>query len=434
MTDDLAAALRSAERADAVRALRVLAPLLALVCFLESASHWLETPREAAFVAVPWAFGLALAGLAAAVWVRAERVPGLPWWHLLPLATVLVVMSMHLATGTGGVVVHLAATLVATGALIVDRRVRAVALALAWGVYAGWSLRLHPDGGWVYPIVLLPFALAVAAVRRRGLEQAERRRLLERELERKDAELERLGRMADMAAGVTHHFNNLLTGILGGTSSALAALPEDHGVRRDLELVVSSSERAAELVRRLGSYTGRAPREQRRFAARELLEEPLPLEPPAEGVTLTVAADERLPELEGDLRELRQALGDVLRNAVEACAGGGRILLRMAPEPETGSVRLEVLDSGPGLADGVAERMFEPFFTTREPTRLGLGLAFAQGVLRRHGGTLAADNRPEGGTRVTLRLPVAPAAVPAPPRDRSAPRAASAPRTPPEAA
>jgi signal transduction histidine kinase len=432
MRDDLPAALRSAERADAVRALRVLAPLLAVVCFLESTWHWLDTPREAAFVAVPWAFALALAGLSAAVWLRAGRVPGLPWWHLLPLVTVLVVMSMHMAAGIRGVLVYLAATLVATGALVVDRRVRAVALALAWGVYAGWSLRLQPDGGWLYPIVLLPFALAVAAVRRRGLEQAERRRLLERELERKDAELERLGRMADMAAGVTHHFNNLLTGILGGTSSALAALPGDHAVRRELELVVSSSERAAELVRRLGSYTGRAPRQRRRFAARELAGEPLPLDPVPEGVTLTVAAAEGLPELEGDLRELRQALGDVLRNAVEACAGGGRIELQMASEPETACLRVEVLDSGPGLADGVAARMFEPFFTTREPTRLGLGLAFAQGVLRRHGGTLAADNRPQGGTRVTLRLPVAPA--PAPPRGHAEPRPPSTPRTPPEPA
>lgn len=121
-----------------------------------------------------------------------------------------------------------------------------------------------------------------------------------------------------MAAGVTHHFDNLPTGILGGTSNALAALPEDHGVRRELERVVSSSERAGKLVRRLGSYTGRAPRQQRRFAARELLGEPLPVDPLPEGVTITVAAAERLPELEGDLRELRQALGDVLRNAVEA--------------------------------------------------------------------------------------------------------------------
>jgi hypothetical protein len=70
MTDELSAALRAAERADAVRALRVLAPLLAFVCFLESTAHWLETPRESAFVVVPWVFGLALAGLAAAVWLR----------------------------------------------------------------------------------------------------------------------------------------------------------------------------------------------------------------------------------------------------------------------------------------------------------------------------------------------------------------------------
>ena len=71
------------------------------------------------------------------------------------------------------------------------------------------------------------------------------------------------------------------------------------------------------------------------------------------------------------------------------------------------SVRLVVEDSGPGLSDDVRSRLFEPFFSTKDVGKgTGLGLAIAFGILQAHGGSIEADNHPDGGARFSLMLPV----------------------------
>ncbi|MEE4362178.1 MAG: ATP-binding protein [Pseudomonadales bacterium] len=405
---DLHAALAGQADKDARRALWVVAFIIGILCTIEAIGHALSTPEQTRFIALPAGSALLLFALVGVTLTRPGWVRGPSWWGLLPLSVVILSMWIHLAAGVEGVLVYLAAALMACAVLFTHRGPLLVALTTTVSVFTYWALRLYGPEAWPYPVGLLPVAAALAWLRHRTLRDAELRRALERDLERKSAELDRLSGMADMAAGVTHHFNNLLTGILGGTSSALASLPPGHEARTYLEMAVSSSERAAQLIRSLGAYTGRTAARDERFPVQQLIDAAALREHLPAGPSLHIEMPEVLPELRGSLDDLRQAIANIVGNAGEACgAEDGRVEILVTREIGRHQLRIDIRDTGPGIDPRTAGRMFEPFYTTREPSRQGLGLTFAQGVVRRHGGTITASNHDDGGTCVTIHLPAA---------------------------
>jgi len=118
--------------------------------------------------------------------------------------------------------------------------------------------------------------------------------------------------------------------------------------------------------------------------------------------------DASLPLVKADGLLLQQAVLNVVLNAEQAMDGQpGRLVVRT--ERDRGhAARLVVEDSGPGLGDDVRSRLFEPFFSTKEVGKgTGLGLAIAFGILQAHGGSIEADNHPDGGARFVLTLPIA---------------------------
>jgi signal transduction histidine kinase len=102
---------------------------------------------------------------------------------------------------------------------------------------------------------------------------------------------------------------------------------------------------------------------------------------------------------------LKQVLHNLLTNAQEASPDGGPIEVRL--ESANGQLRIEVSDRGHGIPEDARSRMFDPFFTTKEDVHgVGLGLFIAQGVLRRHGGSISARNRTSGpGATILVELP-----------------------------
>jgi two-component system sensor histidine kinase HydH len=111
------------------------------------------------------------------------------------------------------------------------------------------------------------------------------------------------------------------------------------------------------------------------------------------------AAPERWPL---DARRLRHALVNILQNAVQATPAAAPPRVRVAVEQDR--LVYEIRDFGPGLVAGSAERVFDPFFTTRT-NGTGLGLAVARRVAEMHGGTITAGNHPEGGAWFRLAIP-----------------------------
>ncbi len=117
----------------------------------------------------------------------------------------------------------------------------------------------------------------------------------------------------------------------------------------------------------------------------------------------------RFPQVEGDEVLLRQALGNLCRNAIEASADAGAVpdvRVEGAIDAEAGAAVIRVCDNGPGIPAGAVDRLFQPFFTTKT-TGTGLGLALVQKIAVTHNGLVSATNLPEGGAAFELRLPLA---------------------------
>jgi signal transduction histidine kinase len=112
-----------------------------------------------------------------------------------------------------------------------------------------------------------------------------------------------------------------------------------------------------------------------------------------------------LPFLHADPLMLQQALLNIVLNAEQAVDDGGWIRIRARLDAPA-TVRIEVHDSGPGIAPEILPHVFEPFFTTKDVgAGTGLGLAIAYGIVLEHGGTLTAATHPEGGAVFTMTLP-----------------------------
>jgi two-component system sensor histidine kinase CreC len=134
----------------------------------------------------------------------------------------------------------------------------------------------------------------------------------------------------------------------------------------------------------------------------------------AAGVTIDVDAPGG-PDLQGDRYLLRQAVNNLLENAVAFAPPGSRIVLRASPAD--GGVALQVDDAGSGVPEYALERVFERFYSLARPATgqrsSGLGLSFVQEVARLHGGRARLRNRAEGGARAELWLPLRPPSAPA---------------------
>lgn len=123
----------------------------------------------------------------------------------------------------------------------------------------------------------------------------------------------------------------------------------------------------------------------------------------AAGTGVEIVPDlEPVPPVAADPAQLTQALLNLVRNAVEAMGQQGRVLIGL--RASGGWVRLTVRDTGPGLAPGVQEQLFRPFFSTKEKGT-GLGLAVTQAIVHNHAGQISAENAPGGGAAFTIRLP-----------------------------
>jgi len=234
---------------------------------------------------------------------------------------------------------------------------------------------------------------------------------------RRAVEAERLRVWGEMARRVAHEMKNPLTPL------RLAA--------HRLERLIGDVPEAREPLAVLREETGRLERMAQQFSAlgrppagprspvdiRELIAGLLASDVPA-GIETSLEADPDLPLLEGYYEALVRTFRNLILNAVEALARGGRgghitvEVRRVAGErPDVpDAVAVSVLDDGPGLPPDVGERIFEPDFTTKSGGT-GLGLALVRQAVAAHGGEVRARNRPHGGAEFYVRLPVAAAEV-----------------------
>ena len=214
-----------------------------------------------------------------------------------------------------------------------------------------------------------------------------------------------------LAAGIAHHFSNLVQVIVGHAEAFERVIPPDHANRRDLDTISETADRISALVRRLLRYARRDPPVTRHVdlnaatrEAEELLRSFLP-----RSIRLHMSASPSAAGIRIDPRELEEVLVNLVINARDAMAGGGTLTIGVSVEESPGGdapVVLRVTDTGCGMDPGTLHHIFEPFYTTKGPDRgTGLGLALVYGIVQRSGGTVGAESRVGEGTSITLRFP-----------------------------
>ena len=233
---------------------------------------------------------------------------------------------------------------------------------------------------------------------------------------------ERLRALGEMAAGVAHDFNNVLA-VIVGRAEVLLNGTSDAELRRQLAVITNVAGDAAQAVRRIQEFTRmRRARPFQPVDLDQLVDEVIDVtrsrwkdDAHAKGLRYEVVTDTvGTPTVTGDPSELREALTNLLFNALDAMPDGGRITLRTGVEGDR--VFCAVTDTGIGMTDEVRQRVFDPFFTTKGERGTGLGLSVVYGIVTRHGGEIDVQSRPEEGSTFTIRLPLS-QEVPAKPPD-----------------
>jgi len=238
-------------------------------------------------------------------------------------------------------------------------------------------------------------------------------RLLQNEF----AHMSRVNDLGEMAGAIAHEINQPLTAIANYLNTGLFAGVDDHSDERFAEteqMMRQASEqalRAGDIVRRLREFVSHGNGVRTLERAEKLVDSAMALalmEARSSGISIDRVAGVGDARVEADAIQIQQVLVNLLRNAVDALSAAPKgIVPRLTistREGEDGRVEFSVTDNGPGIAPNLAERIFEPFMTTK-PKGMGMGLSVCRRLVESHGGTIHAGSEPGAGATFTVGLP-----------------------------
>jgi signal transduction histidine kinase/CheY-like chemotaxis protein len=274
---------------------------------------------------------------------------------------------------------------------------------LAFTVYMAETARLH--------------AREVAASNKELKKEIAVREQAEQAL-REAQKMEAVGRLA---GGIAHDFNNLLMVIRGHAALSLNRVGSDGALRRELNEILKSTDRASSLTRRLLAFSRKQVLQLRVLDLNTLVKQVKELLPPVlgEDIQLFLDLDPEAGRVKADAAQMEQVLMNLVFNARDAMPEGGELTIQTAHTQldeawvqrhagaQTGPhVMLAVHDTGRGMDEEVLTHIFEPFFTTKDRTKgTGLGLATVYGTVRQSGGYITVSSKVGQGTVFQIFLP-----------------------------
>lgn len=248
--------------------------------------------------------------------------------------------------------------------------------------------------------------------------RAEQQRQVLQEQLRQTTKMEAIGRLA---GGIAHDFNNILTGIIGYAELLEMALAPDHPTRAYATEIRQGGERAAELTSQLLAFARKQVVEPRVTQLNDMVQrsENLLRRLIGEDIEMVFLPGQDLANICADPGQLDQVLMNLVANARDAMPDGGRLVIEtadvtlenehhvMGDEPVSGNfVVLAVSDDGAGMDAETRDRIFEPFFSTKEAgLGTGLGLATVYGIVQQNEGFITVYSEPDHGTSFKLYFP-----------------------------
>jgi len=250
----------------------------------------------------------------------------------------------------------------------------------------------------------------------RSVRYAIARKLLENQLLQSNM-LESVG---ELAGGVAHEFNNLLTSIMGYTQLGITGLAPGDPVRSDLEAVLKSAERASKLASQLLAFSRQEVSEPEVFDLNQLILNSGKLLRSVfeKDVEFIILLSPELNLVSADPNQIDQVLMNLAVNARDAMPTGGKLVIEttnlnvdqaQADQwncPPGKYVSLTVNDNGIGMSEEVKRKVFDPFYTTKETGKgTGLGLSICYGIIKQNGGHIEVDSETGNGTTFKIFLP-----------------------------
>ncbi|MGD8715829.1 MAG: ATP-binding protein [Desulfobacterales bacterium] len=233
-------------------------------------------------------------------------------------------------------------------------------------------------------------------------EAEEKKQKLEEQLRHAD----RLATIGQLAAGIAHELNNPLGDILGFAQLASnhQDLPEQ--TYQDLYRIVKSTLYAREVIKKILLFSRQSVPHEGKVNLNSLIKEWVDFftfRCRKNGIEMVVQMDQNLPDIEGDSSQINQVIVNLVVNAIHAMPDGGK--LTIATTCENDGISLKVMDTGTGIEEDIKDKVFLPFFTTKDVDQgTGLGLSVVYGIVQEHGGVITLSSRVGEGTSFIIKF------------------------------
>ncbi len=224
---------------------------------------------------------------------------------------------------------------------------------------------------------------------------------------------EKLSAIGQLISGIAHELNNPLTGVMGYSQLLQLRKDLDDRAKDNLLKINNLALRCQKIVQNLLSFARKQKPERTLCDVNEILEKTVDLrsyELQVNNIEIVQDLDPTLPGTIADGHQLQQVFLNLVTNAEQAMLEAhdrGRLTIRTRADSQTGRIRIEVSDDGPGIPEAHLTRIFDPFFTTKDVGKgTGLGLSLSYGIIKEHGGNIYARSRVGEGSTFVIELPI----------------------------
>ncbi len=233
-----------------------------------------------------------------------------------------------------------------------------------------------------------------------------------RKLEKELAKMEKFEAIGRLAGGIAHDFNNLLTGILGYIEILKLKIQEED-VKEKIDKLIDALLRAKDLAYRLLTFSKKRNPIKEIVDVVSIVKDVTTLTLSGSNISIRYEIGKEIWKIKADKSQIAQVIQNIVLNAKEAMAEGGEIKIRIKntelgegtlSAPKGRYVKIEIKDTGPGIPKEIMDKIFDPFFSTKEAGN-GLGLAVSYSIVEQHGGHITVSSEEGKGTKFTIYIP-----------------------------
>jgi signal transduction histidine kinase len=229
-------------------------------------------------------------------------------------------------------------------------------------------------------------------------------------MEQRLRQADKLASIGQLAAGVAHEINNPLSLILGYTKMLRKQCPTEGQAHEDLDIVYNNARACKKIVEDLLNFSHRGKAYLVPTDIHAVVEEAvrsLGEKLRSAGIHIVRHFEPSLPSMMADAEKMKRVFTNLLLNSIQAMKTEGTITIRTEHDREKNGIRMIFSDTGPGIPEGMRDKVFEPFFTTKPPGEgTGLGLAVSYGIVEEHGGEISVGSKEGAGASFSLWFPL----------------------------